>query len=187
MRPRTRRLLQASAVALTLAAAGCVPSPRQAPAPTPTPRPIPAPAPTPAPTATVVETIRTWQDFPQTPGDWNYAATATGSAARYGAANSEAEFSLICLRANRTVQLVRRGQAPGALPIVIRTTSRDGVVTAEPIAGATPTVAGTIGASDPLLDAMAFSRGRFAVEVNGLQTLYLPAWPEVTRVIEDCR
>ncbi len=40
---------------------------------------------------------------------------------------------------------------------------------------------------DPLLDAMAITRGRFAVEVEGETPLYLPAWAEVTRVIEDCR
>ncbi|MGE5953581.1 MAG: hypothetical protein ACM308_08200 [Qipengyuania vulgaris] len=39
----------------------------------------------------------------------------------------------------------------------------------------------------PLLDAMALTKGRFAVETPGLPTLYLPAWAEVTRVIEDCR
>ena len=43
------------------------------------------------------------------------------------------------------------------------------------------------GANMALLDAMAFSRGRFAIDVNGLPSLYLPAWPEVGRVIEDCR
>jgi hypothetical protein len=39
----------------------------------------------------------------------------------------------------------------------------------------------------PMLDAMAFARGRFAVEAEGLSPLYLPSWPEVARVIEDCR
>jgi len=33
---------------------------------------------------------------------------------------------------------------------------------------------------------MALSKGRFAVETQGLETLYVPAWPEMTRVIEDC-
>ena len=41
--------------------------------------------------------------------------------------------------------------------------------------------------NDSLLDAMAITKGRFAVEVEGEQTLYLPAWAEVSRVIEDCR
>mgnify|MGYP001804227527 CR=1 FL=1 len=40
---------------------------------------------------------------------------------------------------------------------------------------------------DPLLDAMASTKGRFKVEVEGQEPLYLPAWVEVSRVIEDCR
>jgi hypothetical protein len=42
-------------------------------------------------------------------------------------------------------------------------------------------------AGDPLLDAMALSKGRFALESEGLPPLSLPSWAEVTRVIEDCR
>ena len=55
---------------------------------------------------------------------------------------------------------------------------------ADPVAGA---LAVTLDARDPLLDAMAFSRGRFAIEVAGQPALYLPSWSEVGRVIEDCR
>ena len=44
-----------------------------------------------------------------------------------------------------------------------------------------------IAAADKLLDAIAFSRGRFALEAAGQETLYLPSWPEISRVIEDCR
>jgi len=40
---------------------------------------------------------------------------------------------------------------------------------------------------DPLLDQIAFSRGRFTIEVAGQPPLYLPSWPEISRVIEDCR
>ena len=40
---------------------------------------------------------------------------------------------------------------------------------------------------DPMLDAMAFSRGRFVIEAEGLSPVYAPSWPEVSRVIEDCR
>ena len=42
-------------------------------------------------------------------------------------------------------------------------------------------------ATDPLLDAMGFSRGRFVVEQRGGGTLVIPAWPEILRVAEDCR
>jgi len=34
---------------------------------------------------------------------------------------------------------------------------------------------------------MAYSRGKFAIEVMGLEPLIVLAWPEVSRVIEDCR
>jgi hypothetical protein len=44
----------------------------------------------------------------------------------------------------------------------------------------------SLGARDPLLDAMAFSRGA-AVEVAGLPALVLPADPAISRVVEDCR
>lgn len=60
-------------------------------------------------------------------------------------------------------------------------------VAAVSIGGPLPTIVARIPARDPLLDAMAFSRGRFAVEVSALPTLYVPAYPEVTRAIEDCR
>jgi hypothetical protein len=39
---------------------------------------------------------------------------------------------------------------------------------------------------DPLLDQMAYSRGRFMLAAGG-QELIVPAWPEVARVVEDCR
>ena len=42
-------------------------------------------------------------------------------------------------------------------------------------------------AYDPLLDAIAFSRGRFTVESESGAMLVLPAWPEPARVVEDCR
>lgn len=40
---------------------------------------------------------------------------------------------------------------------------------------------------DPILDAMAFSRGRFAVEAGGLRSMAIPNWAELGRVVEDCR
>ncbi len=48
--------------------------------------------------------------------------------------------------------------------------------------------------NDPLLDALAFSRGRIGVIVlqsagSPVQSVQLvvPAWPEIARVVEDCR
>jgi hypothetical protein len=134
-----------------------------------------------------VPTFSTWRDAPQTPGDWSYRSTPEGSAAHFGAPQGGASLSLLCQRASRTIQLVRAGTANGTVPITIRTTNGDSAVSGQAQAGGTPGVAASIAANDPLLDAIAFSRGRFAVEVSGMPTLYVPAWPEIIRVIEDCR
>jgi hypothetical protein len=40
---------------------------------------------------------------------------------------------------------------------------------------------------DPLLDAIATSRARIGVTIGSGPALVIPAWPEVARVIEDCR
>ena len=44
-----------------------------------------------------------------------------------------------------------------------------------------------VGASDALLDALVFSRGRFAVSMPGSPALVVPAGTEVAHVVEDCR
>lgn len=94
---------------------------------------------------------------------------------------------IACNRANSTVSLIRSGASPVPLPMSIVTSSQIRALSAEPAPQAQPQLVATLRTTDPLLDAMAFSRGRFAVEVNGLPTLYLPAWAEIGRVIEDCR
>jgi hypothetical protein len=123
-------------------------------------------------------------DFPQTPGDWRYRQSGNLSAAEFGAG----QFRIECNRANRTISLVRPGGASGAAPAMhVLTETREGTLGTTPQGQQPPTVAAMLPAGDPLLDAMAFSKGRFAIETSGLPTLYLPSWPEVTRVIEDCR
>jgi hypothetical protein len=74
-----------------------------------------------------------------------------------------------------------------AVQMRVRAESGDRLLDAVPGGGQLPTLVARLSAHDPFLDAIAFSKGRFAVEVQGLDPLYLPAWPEVTRVIEDCR
>ncbi len=108
-----------------------------------------------------------WEDAPLTPGDWTYA---DGRAAFAG------DFAMRCDRAAGRVLLERAGA------------SRLDVSTS---AGAQslPAPGGTAAAPsrDPFLDAIAFSRGRFAVASPGLPTLIVPAHAEPARVIEDCR
>ena len=44
-----------------------------------------------------------------------------------------------------------------------------------------------LAAFDPLLDAIASSRGRIGFSTSGLAALVVPPWADVGRVIEDCR
>lgn len=104
------------------------------------------------------------------------------------AAGGDTIVVLRCDRARRTVTVYRNGAASVAVPASITTSSQTRALSAEPVAGATPPmVAVTFAATDRLLDAMAFSRGRFVLDINGLPVLYLPAWAEIGRVVEDCR
>ena len=71
--------------------------------------------------------------------------------------------------------------------MIVRTESQTRSLPAVTAKGAPPATETRLSANDRLLDAMALSKGRFAIEVPGTPTLYLPSWAEVTRVIEDCR
>ncbi|WP_162935764.1 hypothetical protein [Tsuneonella amylolytica] len=166
----------------SMAAAACT-----APAPEPTPAP-PAARPTPPPVAvpTPVPTFDTWMDAPQTPGDWYYRTGGGTTRALFGEPGADARFAVTCQLGQRRVTLARAGAASGPVPMTIRTETATRAVAATP-GGDLPSLVATLGASDPLLDAIAFSKGRFAVEVAGQPALYLPSWPEITRVIEDCR
>ncbi len=159
-----------------------------APAPEPTPAP-PVARPAPAPPAVEVPTpsFDSWMDAPQTAGDWFYRTGSGTTAALFGAPNTESRFAITCRLANRTITLARAGTANSGVPMRIRTESADRALTAQPFGGELPSLIASVSANDPILDAMAFSKGRFAVETAGQSTLYLPSWPEVTRVIEDCR
>lgn len=177
-----RALLLSSA----MFAAGCVPAPDSTPAPTPapvqtSPPPAPAPSPMPAPAP------ENWIDAARTPGDWTYRSATGGSVALYGEAQTDARFSIRCDSSARSITFSRAGNAASTVPMRILTETAQRTLNAQPTGGGLPYLTVTVPARDPLLDAMALTKGRFAVEVAGTPTLYLPAWAEVTRVIEDCR
>lgn len=58
---------------------------------------------------------------------------------------------------------------------------------AKPTSATPAYLAAEIATTDPILDAMAFSRGRVLVEAEGQQPVILPSWAEITRIVEDCR
>lgn len=176
----------AAALGLTFTIAACIPAPRPAPTPAPAPAPVqvrPAPAPTPTPQPT----YSNWMDAPRSAGDWSYRAQAGGSLAQFGTPGTGAAFAMRCDSDQSAVVLTRESTSAQPVPLRIRTETAERVVTAQPVAGPVSSVAVAIPARDPILDAMALTKGRFAIEAQGTQTLYIPAWAEVTRVIEDCR
>ena len=179
-----RNLAFPLAALLALLAAGCV---QQASAPAPATAPVTTPRPAPAPTASPITAPANWIDAPQTPGDWHHRILNGQSTALFNDPGGAVRVMLACDLGRGTVSLGRAAEAPGAVPMRIYTEARNASLSAQPHAGTVPMVVAALPARDPLLDAIAFSRGRFAVEVAGLQTLYLPSWPEITRVIEDCR
>lgn len=146
------------------------------PQPSATPRPAPPP-PLPAPRAT------NWRDAPITPGIWRWRMEGARSVARFAGD----ALVLSCNREAGVITLIRPGTASGAVPVTIQTATMNRTLSAYPEPGPPPVLALSLPARDGLLDAMAFSRGRFAIETAGLPTLYVPSWTEVSRVIEDCR
>jgi len=165
-------LLRTGLAAAALAALGACSSPREAPRPAPAPAPRPFVV-TPVPVAPAVA----WVDASLAPGDWRQ----DGGEASYGPAGAPS-FAVRCAAPGRIV-LIRFGAAR-APAMIVRTTSATRTLPAQ-AAGAG--VEAALTASDPLLDAMLFSRGRYSVEVQGEARLIVPSWPEPGRVIEECR
>ncbi|MEJ5976555.1 hypothetical protein WG901_07910 [Novosphingobium sp. PS1R-30] len=168
------------ALAAALAAVTSACSQRVVPPPTPAPSPRPSPAPAPLPQQQR-PTSTDWRDMPITPGNWTAGTESGQPVARFAGG----QFVLRCDRAAGTVTLQRAGAATGPEPMTVTTSSGFRTLSAAPLAAGGIGIA--LGVRDPLLDMMAFSRGRFAIEAPNLAPLYVPSWPEVSRVIEDCR
>jgi hypothetical protein len=171
------RCLRILSLAGLVAVAGCVP--RAEPPPPPQPQPGPAPQPVAPPPAPV-----DWSLLPLTPGGWVYSNQGAGSQALFGAAGSALHFVVRCDRASRQVVLSRAGEGNA---LTIRTSFGARAFPATAQRAPLPMVSASLPADDRFLDSMAFSRGRFTVEMPGAPMLVIPAWPEPARVIEDCR
>ncbi|MEA3016430.1 MAG: hypothetical protein QOI38_1152 [Sphingomonadales bacterium] len=169
------RIALAAGVAIVLASCAT------RPAPAPEPRPVVRPPPRVQPPVPAPPPARQWPDAPLSPGDWSWdPATAT---AAYGPAG-QPSLVVRCDGAGR-VTIERRGAAPAtAGTLAVRTSTAARTL---PARSAPEGLEASLAASDPLLDAILFSRGRFAVEAGVLPVLIVPAWPEPARVVEDCR
>ena len=173
-----RRLSLASLAPIIGAAAlsGCIPA-----APRPEAAPPVRQAPRPAPSAPRPVLGSDWRDWPLTPGDWRYQRTAQGSVAIFGT-GGVTRLTMTCDPRTRQIRLGRPASVPGA--VTIRTSSTTRSLTAHAVAGGAEL---SLPVGDSLLDAMAFSRGRFTIEQSGQVPLVIPAYAEIGRVIEDCR
>jgi hypothetical protein len=119
------------------------------------------------------------------PGNWIYTLASDGSEAVYVNATAQPQLVIHCTRATRRISIAKptRGAAP-FLSIWTSSQTRNAPASFNP---ATMRLTADFAAFDPLLDALAFSRGRFAVSVSGTPALVVPPWPEIARLVEDCR
>jgi hypothetical protein len=163
------------AALLAAMAAACVPHtapPVPAPAPPP-PRPVPAPAEPPPPPVD-------WQAAEPSGGDWDYRQDGPVALAVFR--SDRLTFILRCEPSRSVTVALIGAQAPA---LIVRTSYGERRLPATPIH--VNEMLASIAADDPLLDQMAFSRGRLLVQAEGAAGLIVPAWPEIARVTEDCR
>jgi hypothetical protein len=124
-------------------------------------------------------TARTW------PGVWSYRAVPGGSEALFTDASGGVRISIRCTRPTRVVTLSRTSAAPASTMFVWTTSAQRSLPARfEPNA---IRVSADLAANDALLDAIAYSRGRIAVSMPGIQPLVIAPGPEAARVFEDCR
>lgn len=147
--------------------------------------------------AALALTCSSWVGAQQTPviadfsnivpiaGDWSYLPAGDGSEAWFTSADGHPQLWIHCVRATRHVSIAR----PAAIssPIINVWTSSEVRAVAAAFNPATSRLTADFANYDTLLDAIAASRGRIAFSISGEPALVVPAWPEVARVIEDCR
>ena len=163
------------ALLAALLLSACVEAPPSPPAAQPMPQPVTQP-PAPAPVAA------DWRDAPLAPGRWQLRISGAGSSANF------AGLSVRCEGPQKPVVITRKGAANSAVqPLMTLTAATlhrtlNATPAAEPAA-----VSVALPSRDSLLDALAFARGRWMVEVPGLAPLIVPADTSLSRVVEDCR
>lgn len=157
----------------------------EAPAPDPADRPASVVKPRPQPAVDIRSDA--WEGADPTPGRWTYRDDARGSVALFGTPQSDASFVIRCEEPDSKIYLSRAGDVPGATQMTLRASSGMEGYALSPTGGELPYMASEVVPTDPMLDRVASSRGFFLVAVTGLPPLKLPAWPEFTRVVEDCR
>ncbi|HYN45348.1 MAG TPA: hypothetical protein VES64_01515 [Allosphingosinicella sp.] len=170
--------MRSAGAALAAAAllASCAPPPTP-----PAPAPMPPPAPSPQPQLPEPPPPADWRDGPLSPGDWSYN-TDRGAGVAVFMQDGIGVFVVRCAH-DRRFSLVRMFVSGGS-PLIIRTSFGERTLPTDELA---LEAGATLPATDPLLDQIVFSRGRFLVRAAGVPDLILPSWPEPARAIEECR
>lgn len=167
-------------LASLLILASCVAPPREFSAPAPAPTPVPAPAPPPVPQP------KEWRDWALTPGVWRYVSEGASSTAIFGVAGAPPLLTVRCeMPARRVVFEAVAARTGGQM--IVRTTFGAASWPLQPSSASSAQFVAVRAPGDATLDQIAFSRGRFLIEVPGAAPLVLPTWAEITRVVEDCR
>lgn len=118
-------------------------------------------------------------------GSWSYVTVPGGSEATFANTAAQPQLTITCSRPTRQVTLAK--PATGAAAFISVWTTGQTRNLPSSYNPATGKLSATLAAFDPLLDAIAFSRGRVEVGVAGQAALVVPSWAEAARVIEDCR
>jgi hypothetical protein len=176
------RFLPFIAIACCALSACAVPEPAPRQPQQPPVRPVVTPPPAPA----QPPQSGAWIDWPIAPGFWVYRQDDRGSIALFGAANADATITLRCDRGRQKLYLARAGNGAAAT-MTIRSSQTLKSFNAVPTGGNPSYLATEIAPNDRILDAVAATRGRIAIEVQGMPPIAIPIWSEVPRVIEDCR
>jgi hypothetical protein len=128
---------------------------------------------------------RDFSQSPVTPGSWTYRPLPGASQAYFTDSGGTIRLFVSCAIPARTVTISRTSAAPAAsLTVWTSTMERALPARFEPNA---MRVSASFTAASPLLDAIAFSRGRIAIWMPGFAPLIVAPGPEAARAFEDCR
>ncbi len=117
------------------------------------------------------------------------AREADGTVARFGPTGVEPDFVITCVRPTRMIRFARAGSLPELMTSKMTLASTEVSRNYDAANGKSlPSyIWSETQASDPQLDSLAFSRGRFLVSIAGTVDLVIPSWPEFAYVVESCR
>ncbi|MGK2909299.1 MAG: hypothetical protein ACSLE1_05820 [Sphingobium sp.] len=121
-----------------------------------------------------------------TAGIWRYQQAGVSSSATFGVAGAHPVLTLRCEMPSRQVVFVPAA-ARVAGQMIVRTTFGAASWPLQASSANPAQLVAVRAGSDAALDQIAFSRGRFVIEVPGAAPLVLPTWAEITRIVEDCR